>query len=319
MLTVNEREHMFELKYRPGSIEECILPAADKEIFRGLVKKKRLPHLVLQSNSPGTGKTTVANALCNDVDAEYMFVNGSGVGIDFIKNELTRFATSKSLEGKQKVIILDEFDRAQLGEAQRYLRSFMESYGKSCSLIITANNLDGIREAIRSRSRVIKFGQPTAEDSVQMMREMIQRSMEICKNEGIVVEEPKVLAALVKKNFPDFRSTIVALDHYSTNGKIDAGILSIVMETRGSIDDVLTAIQNKDFAQLRALAAKYAPDYSNFIEKLANELYTRVNKVSILRMYEIIGENNQMKGLCANLEIHLVYMFIQLLKEMQFN
>ncbi|EQA7786760.1 AAA family ATPase [Acinetobacter baumannii] len=320
-LSINEREHMFELKYRPMTISECILPEHDKQVFEALVKKGKLPHLVLQSNSPGTGKTTVALALCNDINAEYVFVNGSGCGIDFVKNELTRFATSKSIEGRPKVIILDEFDRPQLAEAQRYLRSFMEAYAKNCSVIITANNLDSIIKPIKSRAKVIKFGSPTKEDELNMMTQMIRRCIDICKNENVEVQSPKVIAALVKRNFPDFRKTISDLDHYSVNGIIDEGILSIVLESRGNIDDIINALggngNKADLGELRKLAKKYSPDYAVFIEKLMNELYTKVDKVSILRMYEIIGENNQMHGLAANVEIHLTYMFIQLLKELK--
>ena len=154
-----------------------------------------------------------------------------------------------------------------------------------------------------------------------MMRQMVVRCIEICKNENIKVETPTVIAALVKKNFPDFRKTISDLDHYSTNGIIDQGILSMVMESRSSIDDVITALgangQKGEFAELRKLAKKYAPDYAVFIEKLIDELYTRVDRVSVLRLYELVGENNQMHGIAANPEIHLMYLFVQLLKEMK--
>lgn len=318
-LTINAQEHMFELKYRPQSIQECVLPAHDKEIFLALVKKGKIPHLILQSNSPGTGKTTVAKALCADINAEMFFVNGSDCKIDFVRNELTRFASSKSMDGRQKVIVIDEFDRAGVAEAQRHLRTFMETYGNNCSIIITANNLEGIIKPLRSRANVIQFGSPTQEDTRTMMKEMIVRCMAICENEGIEVQDRKVIAALVKKNFPDFRETIKQLDHYSTKGVIDEGILSIVTNDRGSIDDVLEALKGKDLATLRSLAPKYAPDYSFFIEKLANELYTKVSKASIIRMYEIVGENNQMHGLAANVEIHMMYMFTRLVLEIQWN
>ena len=319
MLSVNEKEHMFELKYRPTTIEECILPKHDKDNFLALVEKGKIPHLILQSNSPGTGKTTVAMSICNDIDAEFIFVNGSGCGIDFIKNDLTRFASSKSLENKQKVIILDEFDRPQLAEAQRYLKTFMEAYGNNCSIIITANNLDNIIKPLQSRASVIQFGSPTKADTVSMMKQMILRCMEICKTEGVEVSEPKVIASLVKKNFPDFRKTINQLDHYSNKGVIDSGILSIVTDERGSIDDVITALKAKDIGKLRTLSTKYAPDYSVFIDKLIDELYTKLSKPSVIRMYEIIGENNQLQGFAANTEVHIMYLFIQLVQEMKWN
>lgn len=319
MLSVDKDQYMFELKYRPPSIDECILPAADKKTFKDLIKRGKFPHLILHSNSPGTGKTTVARALCNEIDADYIFVNGSGIGIDFIKNELTQFASSKSLEGKQKVVILDEFDRPQLVEAQKYLRSFMEAYGSNCSIIITANNLEGIIPHLQSRATVIKFGQPRPEDVGPMMKEMLVRCIKICENEGIEVTEKRVLAALVKKNFPNFRNTLTQLDKYGVGGKIDEGILSIIMDERGSIDDVIDSLKSGDFSTLRKLAPKYAPDYPSFIEKLINELYTRLDKASIIRMYEIIGENNQTYGIAANAEIHIMYMFVQLLREMKWN
>lgn len=323
MLTINDREHMFELKYRPGTIDECILPEHDKNVFKALVAKGKLPHLVLQSNSPGTGKTTVAQALCKDIGADYIFVNGSGCGIDFVKNELTRFATTRSFDGRQKVIILDEFDRPQLAEAQRYLRSFMETTGSNCSVIITANNLEGIIKAIKSRASVIKFGVPNQTDTLSMMKQMVQRCLEICKNENIAVSEPKVIATLVKQNFPDLRKTVNQLDHYSANGVIDEGILNIVTEDTSSLTDIINALgangTKADFPELRKLATKYAPDYALFVERLIESLYPLLDPVSKLRMYEIVGENNKLYGMAANVEVHMMHMFVQLLKEIKFN
>lgn len=316
-LTVNNDEFMFEQRYRPQTIDECILPKEDKEIFKALVSKGKIPHLILQSNSPGTGKTTVARALCHDINAEMFFVNGSDCKIDFVRNELTRFASSLSIEGRPKVIVIDEFDRAGLAESQRHLRSFMEAYSKNCSIIITANNLEGIILPLRSRARVIKFGLPTNEDAQAMKKEMLRRCMEICKNEGIEVEEPKALAALVTKNFPDFRKTINMMDHYSSKGKIDLGILSVVMNERGTIDDVIAAIKDQNVRDLRGMAPKYAADFPNFVEKLASELYTKLNVAGILRMYEIVGESNQYMGMAGSVELHLTYLFVQLAVEMK--
>ncbi|ARW58022.1 replication factor C small subunit DNA polymerase clamp loader subunit [Serratia phage X20] len=316
-LSVNKNEFMFEQKYRPTTIDECILPQHDYEVFKAIVAKGTIPHMILQSNSPGTGKTTVARALCNDINADMLFVNGSDCRIDFVRGELTRFASSLSIEGRRKVIVIDEFDRNGLAESQRHLRSFMEAYSSNCSIIITANNLEGIIAPLRSRCDVIKFGEPRPEDEQRMQRQMLQRLIAICKNEDIKVEDPKVLAALVKKNFPEFRKTINQLDHYSKKGVIDAGILSVVMNTQGSIDDVVQALKSKDVKTLRSLAPKYSNDFSNFIERLLSEMYTKVTPQSIIRMYEIVGESNQYFGIAANIEIHLTYMFIQLVVEMQ--
>lgn len=316
-LTVNNKEFMFEQKYRPGTLAECILPAHDKAVLQSIVDKGLIPNIILVSSSPGTGKTTVAKALCADTNADMMFVNGSDCRIDFVRNEMTRYASSMSIEGKRKVIVIDEFDRAGLAESQRHLRSFMEAYSSNCTFIITANNLEGIIVPLQSRCRVIKFGEATPEDQMNMMKEMIHRSVAICKNESIEVQDLKVIAALVKKNFPDFRKTINELDRYSHKGVIDAGILNLVTNTNGTIDDIVQALKGKDVKALRSLASKYSNDYSSTVEKLANELYTKVTPASIVRMYEIVGESNQYHGLAANIEIHLTYMFIQLAVELQ--
>lgn len=319
MLSINENEHMFELKYRPLYLAECILPKADKEIFAGLIKKGKLPNLILQSDSPGTGKTTIAWVLAREINAEVFFKNGSDCKVDDIRGDLTRFASSLSIDNRPKVIILDEFDRPGLIEAQRLLRGFMEAYAHNCTIIITANNLDGIIQPIQSRSRVIKFGQANDEDRKTMMVEMVKRCKAICDNEGVEVDKAgmQVLATLVKKNFPDFRQTIGMLDSYSVNKVIDAGILSVVTQDRTTVEDVVTAIKAKDLKALRANASRYSNEYSIFIEKLANALYTELTPNGKIRMYEIIGENNQFVGLAANLEVHIVHMFARLLLELK--
>lgn len=321
MISVNNEEHMFEQKYRPQTIEECILPDLDKKIFSSLIQPgKKLPHLILQSNSPGTGKTTIAYILAKMTNSEYLFVNGADCRIDFIRNTLEPFATAGSMDGKHKVIIIDEFDRAGLGDAQRHLRSFMEAHSKNCSIIITANNLEGIITPLQSRARVIKFGSPNDEDKLSMMKQMILRCEEICRLEDIEVKDRKVIAHLVKQNFPDFRKIVNELDLYSARDKvIDAGILSAVTESRGSISDVVDALKTKNVKELRKLAIKYAPDYPHFIKQLSDELYPLLKGPSILAMYEILGDNNKFYGLAANMELHLMHAFASLVVEMVWN
>lgn len=316
-LTINQNEFLFEQKYRPGTLSECILPAHDKEFLQAIVNKGTIPNIILVSASPGTGKTTVAKAMCHDTNADMLFVNGSDCRIDFVRGELTRFASSLSMEGRKKVIVIDEFDRSGLAESQRHLRSFMEAYSSNCTFIITANDIDGIITPLQSRCRVIKFGEATPADQMNMMKEMIHRAVAICKNEAIEVQDLKVIAALVKKNFPDFRKTINEIDRYGAKGVIDTGILDIVTNNRTSIDDVIDALKAKDVKTLRGLAPKYSNDYTSFVEKLINEMYTKLPPASIVRMYEIVGESNQYHGLAANIEVHLAYMFVQLAVEMK--
>ncbi|QOI66531.1 replication factor C small subunit / DNA polymerase clamp loader subunit [Erwinia phage FBB1] len=318
-LSVNKEQKMWEQRYRPQTIEECILPESDRKNFMAIVKSGHIPHLILHSNSPGTGKTTVARALCNEINADMFFVNGSDCRIDFVRNDLTRFASSLSIEGRPKVIVIDEFDRPGLAESQRHLRTFMEAYSKNCTIIMTVNNLDGVIEPLRSRARVITFGKSTPEDETNMKRNMLKRSIEICKNENVEVEDNKVLAALVSKNFPDFRKTVNMMNFYASSGKIDAGVLDVILNNRDSLKDVVEAIKNKDIKTLRSLAPRYSSDYGNFAEKLINDILPLVNNKSRVRLYEIIGESNQFHGLAANIEIHIMYMFVQLALNMEWS
>ena len=133
MLSINNKEHIFEQRYRPQSISECILPSQDKQILTKIVESGKIPHMILVSSSPGTGKTTVAKALCHDTDAEMLFVNGSDCKIDFVRGPLTNFATAASIDGKKKVIVIDEFDRSGLAESQRHMRSFLDCRGDSAA------------------------------------------------------------------------------------------------------------------------------------------------------------------------------------------
>lgn len=323
MLSVNENEFQWEQKYRPKSISECILPEADKKVFAQIIKQGRIPSMILHSPSPGTGKTTVAKALCNDVGVDYMFVNGADCKIDFIRDQIFTFANSVSLDedkrDKPKVVIIDEYDRAGLSDAQKHLRSFSEAHSDRVTFIITANDLEGIIPALRSRFDPITFGSPTPEDERRMMKEMIIRCKTILDKEGIPVEEMRVLAELVKHNFPDFRRVMKLLDRYAKHGKIDAGVLGLVLESNQcEVSDVIEALKAKRFADIRKLAPRYTNTYAQFVKKLYNELYTQVKPASIIRMVEIIGENNQMFAHAADKEIHIVFLLMQLMIDMEF-
>lgn len=315
-ISVNPKEFMLEQKYRPSTISECILPALDKEVLNGIVKDGRAPHIILVSKSPGTGKTTVARALAHDLDAEMLFVNGADAKIDYIRNELTRFASTKTMRKGGKIIVIDEFDRRGLADAQRHLRSFMEAYSHNCSIIMTANNADGIIEPLKSRSRVIEFGNPTSQDKVNMMKSMILRCKTILENENVKLEDIKVLGALVKKNFPDFRRTLTELDRYAKKGVIDSGILAR-MDEASDIEQMIEALKAKDFKTIRGLTNRYVNDYPTFITKLYDALYSQAQPSSIPGIILTIGDNQKYYQQVANLEIHISMMLVQLMMETQ--
>lgn len=313
-LSVDLTQWMWEQKYRPTTISECILPQQDKEVLEGIVKDGRVPHMVLVSRSPGTGKTTVGRALANDLDADLLFVNGADAKIDYIRNDMTRFASAQTMKPGGKIILIDEFDRKGLHDSQRHLRTFMEAYSNNCSIIITANNADGIIDPIKSRSRVIEFGKATKQDQVSMMREMITRCLTILEKEGVQVEDKKVIATLVKNNFPDFRRTITELDRYAKKGVIDSGILAVMNEA-SDIQQLMEALKSKDFKTIRGLVGRYVNDYPSFISKLYENVYAEAKPSSIPGVILTIGENQKYYQQVANLEIHISMLLVQLMME----
>lgn len=305
------REFMWDQRYRPTTLAECILSAGDKSTMQGLIDQGRVDSMTIVSESPGTGKTTLAKLMCYETDAEMLFVNGSDCKVDYIRDTLTRFASGMTMKKGGKVIVIDEFDRAGLAEAQKHMRSFIDAYSHNCSVIITANNINGIHPALLSRCPVMKFGSPTPTDKLNMMKETIRRINEILIIEKIPCEDPKIVASLVKKHFPDIRSVVKGIGVYSKRGKIDAGILTEIMGS--DITDAIDCLKAKDFKTMRSLVIKYAPEYENFISRLEQKVYDMVSNESKVALIQAIGENNAQYALAANKEIHLQYLMMTLM------
>ncbi|QDH49143.1 DNA polymerase accessory protein [Pantoea phage Phynn] len=306
----NAKEFMWDQRYRPTTIAECILPAADKKVMTGMIASGRVDNMTLVSESPGTGKTTLATVLGREVDAEIMFVNGSDCKIDFIREVLTPFASSMTMKKGGKLIIIDEFDRPGLAEAQKHMRSFIEAYSANVSVVVTANNINGIHPALLSRCPVVKFGQPTAGERNELMKAAIVRCLGILEIEGVKADL-KVVAEFVKKNFPDIRSIVKTIGKYSKRGEIDAGILSEVVGN--DITHIIEMLKGRRFKELRAEVIKYAPEYDTFLPRLIDAVYPMVTKDSKVALIQAAGENNAQFGLAANKEIHLQYLMMTLM------
>lgn len=303
-------EFMWDQRYRPTTLEECILPEADKETMRGIIKAGRIDNMTLVSESPGTGKTTLCTVLARELDAELLFVNGSDCKVDYIRQVLVPFASSMTMRKGGKVILIDEFDRSGLAEAQKHMRSFIDAYSANVTILVTANNINGIHPALLSRCPLVKFGQPNAADRLNMMKAAIARCMGILEIEGIDYDS-KVIAAFVKKHFPDIRSIVKSIGTYSKRGKIDEGILSEVVGNDMSL--VIELLKGKKFKELRAEVIKYAPEYDTFLARLIEAVYPMVTKDSKVALIQAVGENNAQYGLAANKEIHLQYLMMTLM------
>lgn len=315
---MNINEHMYEQKYRPITLSDCILPELDKKTFEGIIKSGRIGHTILVSKSPGTGKTTLAKVLCNELDAEYILINGSDCKVDTIRDKLTKFASTKTLRKGGKVIIIDEFDRKQLQDSQLLMRGFMEAYSHNCSIIITANNIDGIIEPLQSRSTVIEFGKASKKDRDRMIMEMIKRLIVICKAENVEINKEtglKSLRALVDKNFPDLRSCITTLNRYAKAGEINEGMLAQESSAVENMNNLIDAMKSKRFSDFRMLVPNFVIDYQAFISKFYERIFKEVKPQSLPMIIDSIGRNQSTYDQCANLEIHITWMLTEIMLE----
>lgn len=302
-------------KYRPKTINDCLLPAELKKTFTGIVKTGKMPNLML-SGKPGTGKTTVARALCAELGIDYIIINCSEErGIDTLRTTIRSYASTKSLTGGKKAIILDEFDYANPQSMQPALRGAIEEFAPNCNFIMTCNYKSRIIDPLHSRCTVIDFTFPPDERE-EIAKKMLSRCKTILDAEKIAYS-PNVLANVIVKHFPDFRRIINELQRYSSHGEIDVGILA----NKGDADvkELLGYMKAKDFASCRkwiALSAEVgSPD---FFRKLYDSLYGVLKKQSIPTMVLIVADYQYKAAFVADQEINLTAMVCQLMMECEF-
>jgi len=242
-------EFLWVEKYRPKTIEDCILPDATKKTFADFVEKGEIPNLLL-SGPPGIGKTTVAKALCHQLGVDYYVINGSDEGrfLDTVRNNAKNFASTVSLDStaKHKVIIIDEADNTT-NDVQLLLRASIEEFSGNCRFIFTCNYKNRIIEPLHSRCSVVDFG-ISKKNKPAIAAQFFKRLQEILVAESIE-SDPKVLAELVNKHFPDWRRVLNECQRYSVGGVIDTGILASFSEV--NINDVIKNIKDKKFPEVR--------------------------------------------------------------------
>jgi DNA polymerase III delta prime subunit len=308
-------EHfLYTEKYRPKTVDECILPERLKKPFQEYVNQKTIPNLIL-SGGAGVGKTTIAKALCEEVDCDYMILNGSDEsGIDVFRTKIKSYASTMSLSGGRKVIIIDEADYLNANSTQPALRNAIEEFAKNCSFIFTCNYKNRIIEPLHSRCAVIDFALK-GNEKVSMASQFFKRVQCILAKENVQYD-PKVVAELINKHFPDFRRVLNELQRFSKFGSIDTGILSQIKEA--SLDEVVKFLKEKDFGSVRKWVASNPVDPATFYRKLYDNLYDILKPESIPQAVVIIADYQYKQAFCCDGEINLVACLTELMVNLEF-
>lgn len=303
-------------KYRPKTLSDCILPTDLGIVFSGMVKEGKIPNMILYGKA-GTGKTTVAKAIANDIGSDSILINCSEEnGIDTLRTKIRHYASTISLNGNPKVIILDEFDYANAQSIQPALRGAIEEFAKNCRFIMTCNYKNRIIEPLHSRCSGIDFTVPNSEKA-QIASLIMKRLEHILTSEKIPYEIP-VLANLVKKHFPDIRRVINELQRYSSSGKIDVGILA--QGSSESYKELLGFMKGKDFVACRKWVVQNLDiNTADFFKKLYTELYTSLKPGSIPHAILIIADYQYKSAFAADQEINTMALLVQLMMDCEFN
>ena len=299
-------------KYRPKSIDACVLPKNLKDTFSEFVKNKHIPNLIL-SGGPGVGKTTVAKAMLDEIGATSMMINGSEEsGIDVLRNKIKNFASTVSMDGKRKYVILDEADYLNAQSTQPALRGFIEEFHKNCGFILTCNFKNRIIEPLHSRCSVVEFRIPTSEKPV-LAGQFFNRVQEVLKTEEVQFE-PKAVAGIVEKHFPDWRRVLNELQRYSASGMIDAGILVNLSET--NMKDLVTFLKETDFKSIRKWVANNLDnDPSRMYRKVFDTLYDEVQPQTVPHLVLATADYSYKSAFVADQEINMLAYMVEIMTQ----
>ena len=304
-------------KYRPKTIEECILPSSIKKTFTEFLNQGEIPNMLL-SGPPGIGKTTVAKALCNELGVDFYLINGSDEGrfLDTVRNNAKNFASTVSLssDAKHKVIIIDEADNTG-NDVQLLLRAFIEEFANNCRFIFTCNYKNKILEPLHSRCAVVDFS-INGKEKEEIMLLFFKRLKSILDTEG-VQNEPKVLAKLISKHFPDWRRVLNECQRYSVSGKIDSGILVTFSDV--AVNDVVKNLKEKNFPEVRKWVNSNLDNDSNVLLRRVYDALTEVlDGPSIAAAVLIVAKYQYQSAFVADQEINLLAAMTEIMVECEF-
>ena len=311
-------DYLWVEKYRPKTIEDCILSQDIKETFSQFLKQKEIPNLLL-SGTAGTGKTTVARALCEELGADYIIINGSDEGrqIDTLRNKIKNFASTVSLteDANHKVVIIDEADYMNADSVQPALRNFIETFYNNCRFIFTCNYKNKIIPALHSRCTVIDFAIKNGQ-KVLTAKAFMERMAGLLKGENIEFDK-KVLAELIQKYYPDFRRTINELQRYSVRGKIDSGILFSLSEA--NTKELVKTLKDKKFNDMRKwVVQNIDKEPASLFRGIYDSMYDSLDSKSVPQAILIIAGYQYKAAFVADHEINMVACLTEIMASCKF-
>ena len=290
-------------QYRPKTVNECILPKTLKTQLQSYVDKQDISNLIL-SGGPGVGKTTAARAMLEQIGATYMFINGSEEsGIDVLRTKIKNFASTVSLDGGRKYLILDEADYLNPQSTQPALRGFIEEFHQNCGFILTCNYKNKLIAPLHSRCGVVDLTIPKSEKA-SLAHQFFKRVISILQENEIKHNE-KVVAELINNHFPDWRRILNELQRYSVSGQIDAGILVNLGEK--SIKELMGMMKSKEFTNVRKWVVENIDnDPDTLFRAVYDNLYEYLDSSTIPHVVVILGEYQYKNAFVADAEINMV-------------
>lgn len=308
-------EFLWVERYRPKRVSDTVLPAELKAVFQQFVDQRNIPNLIL-AGGPGIGKTTIARAMLEELGCDYIVINGSMNGnIDTLRNDILEFASSMSLEGGRKYVILDEADYLNANSTQPALRNFMEEFSKNCGFILTCNFVQRIIEPLHSRCSVIDFKLPKKELPV-LASQMMQRAVTILEDNQIPFDNAAV-AEVVRKYLPDWRRVINELQRYSATGRIDSGILANT--TAESITQLINAMKDKNFSQVRKWVGQHSDtDSVTLYRQFYDNASQYFKAASIPQLVLILAKYQHQAAFVADHEINNAACMLEIMIDCEF-